>query len=206
MLHLPDRALICSGKMFGFVHLYSGQVLFRPYSRKKLTQRRPSIKASALPLLQEAVSTGVIRLLRQNDYVCSTYRDHVHALSKNVPAREVMAELFGKKTGICRGQGGSMHMFSAKHGLVGLLCKQFTDSTLPPLKQCGGLTDLFLWLSLGLGLAVCPHAARAVQLGGFAFIGEGIPIGLGAAFQAKYRRVSWSRCTCRNPTEPPQTC
>lgn len=103
------------GKMFGFVHLYSGQ---------------------------EAVSSGVIRLLRQDDYVVSTYRDHVHALSKGVPAREVMAELFGKKTGCCRGQGGSMHMFSQKHGL----------------------------------------------LGGYAFIGEGIPVGLGAAFQSKYKR------------------
>lgn len=79
------------GKMFGFVHLYSGQ---------------------------EAVSTGVIRHLNQDDYICSTYRDHVHALSKGVPAKEIMAELFGKKTGICRGQGGSMHMFSKKWGLV----------------------------------------------------------------------------------------
>ena len=79
------------GKMFGFVHLYSGQ---------------------------EAVSTGVIRNLRRDDYICSTYRDHVHALSKDVPAREIMAELFGKKTGICRGQGGSMHMFSSKYNLV----------------------------------------------------------------------------------------
>ena len=79
------------GKMFGFVHLYSGQ---------------------------EAVSTGVVRALRKDDYICSTYRDHVHALSKNVPPKNIMAELFGKKTGICRGQGGSMHMFSAEHGLV----------------------------------------------------------------------------------------
>ncbi len=39
-------------------------------------------------------------------------------LLQGVPAREIMAELFGKKTGICRGQGGSMHMFSKKHGLV----------------------------------------------------------------------------------------
>lgn len=75
----------------GFVHLYCGQ---------------------------EAVSTGVIRHLRQSDYICSTYRDHVHALSKGVPAKNIMAELYGKKTGICRGQGGSMHMFSAEHGLV----------------------------------------------------------------------------------------
>lgn len=69
---------------------------------------------------QEAVSTGVIRHLNQDDYICSTYRDHVHALSKGVPPREIMAELFGKKTGICRGQGGSMHMFSKTWGLVRL--------------------------------------------------------------------------------------
>ncbi|MFB2837383.1 pyruvate dehydrogenase (acetyl-transferring) E1 component subunit alpha [Floridanema evergladense] len=81
------------GKMFGFVHLYNGQ---------------------------EAVSTGVIKSLRQDeDYVCSTYRDHVHALSAGVPAREVMAELFGKATGCSKGRGGSMHMFSSEHNLLG---------------------------------------------------------------------------------------
>ncbi len=81
------------GKMFGFVHLYNGQ---------------------------EAVSTGVIKAMRQDeDYVGSTYRDHVHALSAGVPAREVMAELFGKETGCSKGRGGSMHMFSAQHRLLG---------------------------------------------------------------------------------------
>ncbi|MBD2463887.1 pyruvate dehydrogenase (acetyl-transferring) E1 component subunit alpha [Oscillatoria sp. FACHB-1407] len=104
------------GKMFGFVHLYNGQ---------------------------EAVSTGVIQAMRPGeDYVCSTYRDHVHALSVGVPAREVMAELFGKATGCSKGRGGSMHLFSSEHRL----------------------------------------------LGGYAFIGEGIPVALGAAFQSKYRR------------------
>ncbi|MFP4101957.1 pyruvate dehydrogenase (acetyl-transferring) E1 component subunit alpha [Coleofasciculus sp.] len=81
------------GKMFGFVHLYNGQ---------------------------EAVSTGVIRAMRRDyDYVCSTYRDHVHALSAGVPAREVMAELFGKATGCSKGRGGSMHLFSEPHHLLG---------------------------------------------------------------------------------------
>src|SRR6476661_5978506 len=82
------------GKMFGFVHLYNGQ---------------------------EAVSTGVIRSMRRDDtdYVSSTYRDHVHALSAGVPAKEVMAELFGKATGCSKGRGGSMHMFSAEHKLLG---------------------------------------------------------------------------------------
>lgn len=82
------------GKMFGFVHLYNGQ---------------------------EAVSSGIIRgaMRPGDDYVCSTYRDHVHALSAGVPAKEVMSELFGKATGCSKGRGGSMHMFSAEHRLLG---------------------------------------------------------------------------------------
>lgn len=102
------------GKMFGFVHLYNGQ---------------------------EAVSTGVIKALEKSDYVCSTYRDHVHALSKGVPSSIIMAELFGKETGCSHGRGGSMHIFSAPHNF----------------------------------------------LGGFAFIGEGIPVATGAAFQSVYK-------------------
>jgi pyruvate dehydrogenase E1 component alpha subunit len=81
------------GKMFGFVHLYNGQ---------------------------EAISSGVIKAMRPGeDYVSSTYRDHVHALSAGVPPREVMAELFGKETGCSKGRGGSMHMFSKEHQLLG---------------------------------------------------------------------------------------
>lgn len=115
------------GKMFGFVHLYNGQ---------------------------EAVSTGFIKLLKKEDSVVSTYRDHVHALSKGVPARQVMSELFGKTTGCCRGQGGSMHMFSKEHNV----------------------------------------------LGGFAFIGEGIPVATGAAFTSKYRREVMKEADCDHVT------
>jgi pyruvate dehydrogenase E1 component alpha subunit len=82
------------GKMFGFVHLYNGQ---------------------------EAVCSGIVKgaMRPGEDFVSSTYRDHVHALSAGVPAREVMAELFGKATGCSKGRGGSMHMFSAEHRLLG---------------------------------------------------------------------------------------
>jgi pyruvate dehydrogenase E1 component alpha subunit len=112
------------GKMFGFVHLYTGQ---------------------------EAVSTGVIKSMRPGeDFVASTYRDHVHALSCGVSSREVMAELFGKETGCSKGRGGSMHMFSAKHKL----------------------------------------------LGGYAFVAEGIPVALGAAFQSRYRREAMGDASC----------
>ncbi|MFI5310641.1 MAG: pyruvate dehydrogenase (acetyl-transferring) E1 component subunit alpha [Gemmatimonadales bacterium] len=86
------------GKIGGFCHLYIGQ---------------------------EAVSTGAIPLLRDDDYVITTYRDHGQAIVRGVPPRAVMAELFGRIDGCSRGKGGSMHMFDRNvnflggHGIVG---------------------------------------------------------------------------------------
>ena len=86
------------GKIGGFCHLYIGQ---------------------------EAVSTGSISLLRPDDYIITTYRDHGQALARGMTPRAVMAELFGRQDGCARGKGGSMHMFDANlnflggHGIVG---------------------------------------------------------------------------------------
>ena len=86
------------GKIGGFCHLYIGQ---------------------------EAVSTGSISLLRPDDYVITTYRDHGQALARGMTPRAVMAELFGRQDGCARGKGGSMHMFDRNlnflggHGIVG---------------------------------------------------------------------------------------
>jgi pyruvate dehydrogenase E1 component alpha subunit len=74
---------------------------------------------------QEAVCVGSIAALRPDDYVVATYRDHGHAYAKGIPARPMMAELYGKKTGLVKGLGGSMHFFDKKtsflggHGIVG---------------------------------------------------------------------------------------
>jgi 2-oxoisovalerate dehydrogenase E1 component len=68
---------------------------------------------------QEAVATGVCANLRLDDVVFSTHRGHGHALAKGVPPRELIAELFGKATGVSRGRGGSMHLFSPEVGLLG---------------------------------------------------------------------------------------
>lgn len=59
---------------------------------------------------QEAVAVGVCRSLKPDDVVLSNHRGHGHALAKGIPARYVMAELFGKATGTCKGLGGSMHV------------------------------------------------------------------------------------------------
>ena len=80
------------GKIGGFCHLYIGQ---------------------------EAVAIGAISPLREDDYVITAYRDHVQAIAKGMGPREVMAELFGKATGCSGGKGGSMHLYSARHGFLG---------------------------------------------------------------------------------------
>ena len=72
------------GKITGFCHLYAGE---------------------------EAVAVGAIQALYDKDYVVSTYREHGHCLAKGADPRAVMAELFGKETGISHGRGGSMHLF-----------------------------------------------------------------------------------------------
>src|SRR5713226_8756109 len=80
------------GKITGFCHLYAGE---------------------------EAVAVGAIAALNSKDYVVSTYREHGHCLAKGAPPRAVMAELFGKATGLSRGHGGSMHLFDPNLRFMG---------------------------------------------------------------------------------------
>jgi pyruvate dehydrogenase E1 component alpha subunit len=74
---------------------------------------------------QEAVSSGCITAIRDEDNIITAYRDHGLALAKGMSARECMAELYGKATGCTKGKGGSMHFFSKEkrffggHGIVG---------------------------------------------------------------------------------------
>src|SRR3954452_21250323 len=81
-----------NGKIGGFLHLIIGQ---------------------------EAVCVGAIAALQQDDYVVATYREHGHAYAKGVPARSIMAELYGKKTGCVKGLGGSMHIFDKATNFLG---------------------------------------------------------------------------------------
>ena len=68
---------------------------------------------------QEAIATGVCAHLRKDDVLFSTHRGHGHALAKGLPPVELIAELFGRKTGCSRGRGGSMHLFAPEVGLMG---------------------------------------------------------------------------------------
>ena len=68
---------------------------------------------------QEAVATGVCSQLRVDDAVFSTHRGHGHALAKGLPVGDLIAELFGRRSGCSRGRGGSMHLFAPEIGLMG---------------------------------------------------------------------------------------
>jgi 2-oxoisovalerate dehydrogenase E1 component len=68
---------------------------------------------------EEAVGVGVTANLRDNDWITSTHRAEGHVLAKGSETRRVMAELFGKKTGVSGGKGGSMHFGDKSHGLLG---------------------------------------------------------------------------------------
>src|SRR5512144_1387882 len=68
---------------------------------------------------EEAVAVGTMSALAEDDSVVSTYREHGHALARGVAMRSVMAEMFGKVTGCCRGRGGSMHLFDAGRRFYG---------------------------------------------------------------------------------------
>ena len=80
------------GKIGGFCHLYIGQ---------------------------EAISAGTCSLLRPDDYIVTSYRDHGQALARGMSPRAAMAELFGRIDGCSKGKGGSMHLFDKSIGFLG---------------------------------------------------------------------------------------
>lgn len=84
--------IFSSGEIPGFVHLYAGE---------------------------EAVATGVCAHLNDSDYITSTHRGHGHCIAKGCDLNGMMAEIFGKETGLCKGKGGSMHIADIDKGMLG---------------------------------------------------------------------------------------
>jgi acetoin:2,6-dichlorophenolindophenol oxidoreductase subunit alpha len=74
---------------------------------------------SHLSLGMEAVAAGVAVALRPDDYTFATYRGHAHTLARGASMTAVLAELLGRANGICGGKGGSMHLTSVEHGVMG---------------------------------------------------------------------------------------
>lgn len=86
------QSLFAEGKIPGFVHLYLGE---------------------------EAAATGVCECLRDDDFITSTHRGHGHIIAKGGDLKFMMAELYGKVTGYCKGKGGSMHIADRDKGILG---------------------------------------------------------------------------------------
>ncbi len=74
---------------------------------------------SHLSLGQEAIAAGVAAAMRPDDWTFATYRGHAHTLARGVPMTPVMAELLGRTNGLMAGNGGSMHLTSVEHGVMG---------------------------------------------------------------------------------------
>jgi pyruvate dehydrogenase E1 component alpha subunit len=74
---------------------------------------------SHLSLGMEAVAAGVARAMRTDDYTFATYRGHAHTLARGVPLGPMLAELLGRSNGILKGKGGSMHLGSVEHNMMG---------------------------------------------------------------------------------------
>jgi pyruvate dehydrogenase E1 component alpha subunit len=72
-----------------------------------------------LSIGEEAVAVGVSSVLRQDDYAISTYREHGHCLAKGSDPKRAMAELFGRRDGLSKGKGGSMHLFDKTVNFLG---------------------------------------------------------------------------------------
>ena len=84
--------LFLGGELPGFVHLYIGE---------------------------EAIATGLCSNLKKDDYLTSTHRGHGHCIAKGAEIKPMMAEIFGKITGYCKGKGGSMHIADFSVGMLG---------------------------------------------------------------------------------------
>src|SRR5437870_13563412 len=67
---------------------------------------------------QEASAVGVCQALQEHDMITSTHRPHEHAVARGIPVKNLMAELFAKRTGCCGGKGGSMHIGDAALGML----------------------------------------------------------------------------------------
>ncbi len=119
--------LVMAGKLSGFLHLYAGE---------------------------EAVAVGVASHLTDSDYFSSTHRGHGHCIAKGVDVKAMMAELFGRATGVCKGKGGSMHIADLGRGMIG----------------ANGIVGAGIPLAVGAGLSAATRKTGAVSI---AFFGDG---------------------------------
>ncbi|MFO2372486.1 thiamine pyrophosphate-dependent dehydrogenase E1 component subunit alpha [Pseudomonas aeruginosa] len=134
-----------TGEIPGFVHLYAGE---------------------------EASAAGVMAHLRDDDCIASTHRGHGHCIAKSVDVHGMMAEIYGKKTGVCQGKGGSMHIADLEKGMLG----------------ANGIVGAGAPLAAGAALAAKLKGSDAVAV---AFFGDG-GSNEGAVFEAMNLAAVWN--------------
>ena len=127
------------------IDMYRQMVLIRDFERRteQMYQQRKIGGFLHLYMGQEALGVGMLAALKGDDYVTTSYRDHGIGLARGISPNALMAELFGKITGVSKGKGGSMHFFSKEKNLFG----------------------------------------------GHGIVGGQVPVGMGAAFRAKYLKT-----------------
>lgn len=116
-----------NGNVPGFLHLYLGE---------------------------EAIASGICMALNKDDFITSTHRGHGHFIAKGSDLRMVAAEIMGKKTGLCEGRGGSMHMTDMENGILGTT----------------GIVGAGFPLAVGMGLAFQKNRTEQVSV---CFFGDG---------------------------------
>ena len=134
-----------TGEIPGFVHLYAGE---------------------------EASAAGVMAHLDDEDCIASNHRGHGHCIAKGVDVYGMMAEIYGKKTGVCQGKGGSMHIADLSKGMLG----------------ANGIVGAGAPLAAGAALAAKLKGNRAVAV---AFFGDG-GSNEGAVFEAMNLASVWN--------------
>jgi pyruvate dehydrogenase E1 component alpha subunit len=153
--HTAERTLLTLGET-ELTELYRRMVLIRRFEDKvaEMYTRGKITGFCHLYAGEEAVAVGAIYAIHDKDYVISTDREHGHCLAKGASPRAVMAELFGKATGLSKGRGGSMHLFD------------------PTLRFMGGYAIVGggLPLAAGLGLSIAYKEEAEVVL---CFFGDG---------------------------------
>lgn len=103
---------------------------------------------------EEASIVGAFTVMREDDYIFTSYREHGHAIARGMEPKRIMAELFGRETGVAHGRGGSMHMFDPSRGFMG----------------GWGIVGGHLPIAVGAGMAIKYRGGDEVVI---CFLGEG---------------------------------
>ncbi len=117
----PGAGFLTPDRQAQLLHWYEQMLLIRRFEEAaaEMYTRAKIGGYLHLNIGEEATVVGSMAALEPQDYVFSNYREHGHAIARGIEPKRIMAELFGKETGTCKGRGGSMHIFDAEKHFMG---------------------------------------------------------------------------------------